>query len=142
MKKYLFILASILILLTSCAQDSIEPPDLKISSENNTITAATGTFGWSENSNHVEADSDTPPNIVEFQEGSLVVSQEEILNLIFKITPNDVQINIWKDDNILEQELEDNKIIVPNEVGNLVYEVVVGYEQGTVHYAFEVVIEN
>ncbi len=142
MKKYLFVIIAVFLLLTACAQDNIKPPDLNISSEDDTITAVTGTYGWTENSESVQADSDTPPNIVSFQENDLVVSKGEVLNLVFKKIPEDVQVNIWENDEILEQELENNKITLPDKTGNVVYEVVVDYDQGTVHYAFEVIIEN
>jgi len=142
MKKYLLIIAAAFLLLTGCTQETIKPPDLDISSEDGMITAVTGTYGWTENSESIQADSDTPPNIVEFQEDELIVSQGEVLNLVFKKTPEDVQVNIWNNDEVVKQELDDNKLKVPNELGSVVYEVVVEYEQGTVHYAFEVTVEN
>jgi len=142
MKKYLIVLTAVFLILTACSQEVIEPPELIVDYGNGQVTAVTGTYGWTENSKHIEADSDTPPNIVSFQENELILSQEDTLNLVFKKIPNDVQVNIWKNDEVLKQELNNNKFTVPNEVGNVVYEIVVDYEQGTVHYALEVIIEN
>jgi len=142
MKKYLLIIAAAFLLLTACTQETIKPPDLDVSSEDGMITAVTGTYGWTENSENIQADSDTPPNIVEFQEDELIVSQGEVLNLAFKKAPEDVQVNIWNNDEVVKQELDDNKLVVPNELGEVIYEVVAEYEEGTVHYAFEVTVEN
>src|SRR6056297_760922 len=138
MKKYLIIITAVFLLLTACTQENIEPPELVVGSGNNQVTAVTGTYGWSENSQNIEADSDTPPNIVKFQEDDFIVSQGDTLNLVFKKVPNDVKVSIWKNNEILQQELMDNKLTVPDETGNFVYEAVVDYDQGTVHYAFEV----
>jgi len=142
MKKYLIVLTAVFLILTACSQEVIEPPELIIDYGDGQIKAVTGTYGWTENSKSVQADSDTPPNIVDFQEDELVLSQEDTLNLVFKKTPNDVEVNIWKNDEVLKQELKDNKFTVPKEVGNVVYEVVVDYDQGTVHYAFQVEIHD
>ena len=142
MKKYLLLITAVFLLLTACTQETIKPPDLDVSSEDGMITAVTGTYGWTENSENIQADSDTPPNIVEFQEDELIVSQGEVLNLAFKKAPEDVQVNIWNNDEVIKQELDDNKLKVPNEVGKVIYEVVAEYEEGTVHYAFEVTVEN
>src|SRR6056297_1107068 len=127
MKKYLIVLTAVFLILTACSQEVIEPPELIVDYGNGQVTAVTGTYGWTENSKHIEADSDTPPNIVSFQENDLVVSQGEVLNLVFKKTPADIQVNIWENDEIIEQELENNKITVPDKTGNVVYEVVVDY---------------
>jgi len=142
MKKYFIILTAVILILSACAQEKIEPPKLVIDSGNQQFTAVTGTYGWTENSQNIEADSDTPPNIVEFQEDEIIVNQRDTLNLVFKKVPNDVKVNIWKNSEILKQELNNSRFTVPKEVGNVIYEVVVDYDQGTVHYAFEVIIEN
>ncbi|HAM81727.1 hypothetical protein [Ornithinibacillus bavariensis] len=50
-----------------------EPPELKVSSNNNNVVAVLGTYSWSydnrdETSTAIEADADIPPRIVHHQE--------------------------------------------------------------------------
>jgi hypothetical protein len=142
MKRYLLILTLVFLLLTACVQDSVEPPELKIGYGDQEITAVTGTYGWTENSKHIESDSDIPPNIVDFQNDNLTVEKGALINLVFKKTPEDVQVNIWENDKPVGQDIEDNQLIVPDKLGEIVYEVIADYNQGTVHYAFEAIVEN
>lgn len=142
MKRCLFIFViAVFLLLTLSVKDNIKPPYLSISSGDVTIMAVTGTYVWTENSKRIEVDTDTPPNIVRFQQKYLVAKPSEVLNLIFKKSPVDIQVNIWKNNEIIEQELDNNRLIVPHGPGDLVYEVVADYNQGTVHYAFIITVE-
>ena len=43
---------------------------------------------------------------------------------------------MWKDNEPVKESLVDNKIMVPELNGIVVYEVTGKWEQGTVHYAF------
>ena len=141
MKKYLFIFViAVFLLLTLSVKDNINPPYLSISSGDVSIMAVTGNYVWTEDSISIEVDTDNPTDIVKYQQKTLVVNSGDVLNLVFKKNPVDVQVNIWKNNKIIEQELYNNKLIVPYGLGDLVYEVIVNYDQGTVHYAFVIIV--
>ena len=67
MKRYLFLLAFIFF-LTGCQSSDIsdlKPPEPTITVDNQEISYTMGTYSWSENGKAVNADSASPPELVE-----------------------------------------------------------------------------
>jgi hypothetical protein len=117
-----------------------KPPILKVLSQDKNINASTGTYSWTTDNNDgtkttIFADSASPPEVVK-ESTPLTVSSKSVLTLSFNDKPSNIKVNIWKNNNSINQEISDNKIEVPETKGAMVYEVVATWNQGTVRYAF------
>ena len=122
------------------------PPTLKVSYENKSIDAEMGTSSWtitnSDGTNtSTESDTEGPIELVK-DTNSLKVSPASTIKLDFSNEPKEVMVNIWEEDNQLEQPLTGMELITPGMEGLVVYEVVATWEQGIVHYAFSVDVEQ
>jgi hypothetical protein len=158
LKKVLLIVL-LAIILSSCGQqekgvvgavdtESIikEPPELKVSSNNNKIVAVLGTYSWSYDnedgtSTGFEADSEIPPKIVKYQTTPLITNLGSEVKLEFAKSPQEVRVNIW---NHSEKErgvkVEDTSFKT-DEKGHLIYEIYAIWDQGSAHYAVKLNIQ-
>ena len=155
-KNYSFILLFIgIILLIACTNNPIiddkneiareNLPSLEVVAENDRLEAAKGTASWTiENGDGtttaVEMDTADPTELVKDME-RLSASPGSRLQLEFSDNPGEIIVNLWEENEQLEQDSTNMEIILPDLESVLVYEVIATWEQGTVHYAFSVEIE-
>jgi hypothetical protein len=88
----------------------------------------------------INADTSGPKELVK---GSipLVVPPKSVINLDFSDKPMSITVNIWQGNNIIKQAVTNNKIVVSESKGLIIYEVVGEWSQGTVCYAFLVQVD-
>lgn len=120
-------------------------PTLKVSNENKSIDAEMGTSSWTiTNSDGTKTSTETdtagPVELVK-DASPLKASPESTIKLDFSDEPKEVIVNIWEEDNQLEQALTGMEVTTPEMEGLVIYEVIATWEQGIVHYAFSVDVE-
>jgi len=141
------LLGLLLFSLVGCGNEKVElvdPPILKVLYEDESIDAVQGTYSWTIDNKDgtktsVESDSADPGQLVK-NTSPLIVSPKSTITLNFSDKPKEVRVNIWGEEKVIEQEVTDNKVVIPNLKGLITYEVIATWEQGTVHYAFSVEI--
>lgn len=126
-------------------RSSSELPTLKVFYENDFIEAEIGTSSWIINNSDgtktsIESDTAGPAELVTGV-STLKVSPQSTIKLDFSDKPEEVIVNIWKENNQLKQALTDMEFKVPEIKSLVIYEVIGTWEQGNVHYAFAVDIE-
>ena len=117
-----------------------KPPVLKVLYQDKSINAITGTYSWTTDNNDgtkttTSADSPNPTELVK-EATPLTVSSKSALTLGFNGKPSNINVNIWNNNESINQEISGNKIQAPETKGAVVYEVVAVWNQGTVRYAF------
>jgi hypothetical protein len=134
----------ILMLLSGCKNNtkkiSNNRPKLKVSFENKTIDPIKGTNSWTiENKdgtrNSVTEDSISPKELVKRLDPLIVPPKAEI-SLDFDYKPSDINVRIWNENGTTEEVISDNKILVPESKGQVIYEIIAKWKEGTVSYAF------
>jgi hypothetical protein len=123
-----------------------EPPELKVSSNNNKIVAVLGTYSWSYDnddgtSTGIEADSEIPPRIVKHQTAPLITNLGSEVNLEFTKSPQEVRVNIWNNSEKERGVKVDGSIFKTDEKGNLIYEIYAIWDQGSAHYAVKLNVQ-
>ncbi len=79
----------------------------------------------------------TSPSILVKNSTPLLVSPKSIITLEFSdIQPSSIDVNIWEDNAVIKQELNNNQLVVPDSEGLVIYEVAATWEQGRAFYAF------
>lgn len=126
----------------SSEESSHEPPSLIIHVGEETLNPVLGTYSWSiENDdgtvNGTEADSDAPPELVRTSE-PMQVTEDTTIELDFEEQPDSYSIRIWDEDNNIISTSD--KVDLSSE-GEVIYEVLTHWEQGTASYAFSLIIE-
>ncbi|WP_223701783.1 hypothetical protein [Sutcliffiella deserti] len=148
MKKLILVLLTIVI-LNACSQESQEnkrPPELKVSSNNDEVTAVIGAYDWTYesfngNSTTESVDSDIPPRIVVNQTKHLNTTLGSKVNLDFTKAPKEIKVSIW---NTNEKEREVDVVgssFNTDEKGYIIYEIHATWDQGSVSYAVNLHVE-
>lgn len=137
-----------LILLMGCSDknDTIEtatlkPPDLTIHVGDETIKPVLGTYSWSIDNGDgtetgVDSDSDIAPELVKDID-PIHVTEDTNIELEFEKQPDNYTVNIWEDNDIASTS---NDVDLSGH-GEVIYEIVAHWQQGTGHYAFVLYIE-
>ena len=149
MRKLLFMLISlILFIFTACNSEVSEDniPSLKVTFENEDILVEKGGYKWTKRiglvtNQSVIADAASPKEIADNMEGNEVTPKSELI-LDFSEKPNDVTIVEWENSNNSSYKLGDNKIIVPDEEGVYIYEIIGEWNQGQVSYTIKIIVSN
>jgi hypothetical protein len=124
--------------------NSKTPPSLTISVGENNFRTAIGTYSWSYSNSDgtltfVNADSVAPPFLVKDHQAIDVTSNTEV-KLNFPKTPLDYQVRVWETDGSIVASSKE--VVLLGYTGRVIYEVTTSWEQGTVHYAFVLNIEE
>jgi hypothetical protein len=158
MKKVFGLLVLIGIVFVGCMEKKqtevekvsplIKPPELTVSYNSKSIRAIQGTCSWYvENGDGTlsgfEADSVSPPELVNSQTDFLNVPSKASIILEFKNEPKAYEVYIWEgNDQTTKLKLQKNEVIVvPKKKGLVVYEVYAKWKEGNAHYAFSVIVE-
>lgn len=80
-------------------------------------------------------DSPAPLELVKDKKPLAVKASTE-LKIITDYTPDELMVRLWKDTETINQNLRENKLIVPKEKGRYVYEILGKWSQGKARYAF------
>jgi hypothetical protein len=88
----------------------------------------------------MEYDTVGPPELVK-DSTPLTVPPGSTLTLSFSGNPEEITVDVWKDNEPVRITIIDGKIITPESEGLIVYEVTGTWEQGTAWYAFLVDVE-
>lgn len=136
----------VLSLLIACSghndMTNREPPSLMIHVRDTDFEAALGTYSWSYitedgSESGLEDDRVAPPELVANQRVVKVTTDAEV-ELDFERDPNQYKVNIWGQDDSILSSSDDIDL---SGHGEVIYEVVARFEQGTVSYAFALEIE-
>ena len=130
-----------LVYVTGCTNSStqiLEPPNLVISVDGDTIQPIVGTYSWSRQNSDgaatsIHADSDAPPGLVKDQEPLIVTSSSE-MTFDFEIPPTKYEIRAWDKDNNVTGTYDE--VDLSEHEGTVIFEVLAHWEQGTASYAF------
>ncbi|WP_438311709.1 hypothetical protein [Sporosarcina sp. FA9] len=120
----------------------LEPPNLIVYVEKETVSPTLGTYSWSiENEDGtgtaIESDSLAPPELVN-KDNPLHVTIDTKVELNFEIKPDSYTIRIWNDENNV---ISTSDKVVLSGKGKVIYEVLAHWKQGTASYAFSLYIE-
>jgi hypothetical protein len=120
------------------------PPNLTISVGEEIVRLVRGTYSWSYNngdgtSTGINADSGTPPNLVENQKLVDVTPNTEV-RLNFETQPTNYQVMIWDTNNNIKGTYDE--VVLSEYNGKVIYEVLAQWEQGTVSYAFSLNVKE
>ena len=116
------------------------PPTLKVIYHDKSIEAICGTYSWTIDNNDgtktaTNADG-AAPNVLVKNSTPLIVPTKATLTLDFSDKPETTIVNIWQDNKPIKQTITDNKLLMPELKGPVVYEVIATWKQGTAYYAF------
>lgn len=161
--KVLFLSIMVIVALVGCSQEkevikndkntknSVEnvkntnqkPPQLKIIVNEEEYSTALSGYTWSyfdkeDGMTSVEVESVPPSELIGKQKRRIVNSDASI-KLEFETEPDSYQVNIWDSANNVKGPFED--VIVDGKTGEMVYEIVASWDQGTAHYFFSLTIE-
>ncbi len=119
-----------------------KPPELLIQVGEETLSPVLGTYSWSvENEDRtfdgIEVDSVAPPELVRTTE-PIQVTEDTTIMLDFEEEPDSYTVRIWDEDNTILSESSD--IDLSGE-GEVIYEILAHWPQGTASYAFSLEIE-
>ena len=122
-------------------QTILEPPTLTIDVGEETLMPTLGTYSWRVEHDDgtgtaVESDSLPPPESVN-SENSLQVEVGMKVKLNFDIQPDRYTVRIWDDENIVSSS---DKVVISGK-GQVIYEVLAHWEQGTASYVFALNVE-
>ncbi|MDP4153435.1 MAG: hypothetical protein Q8865_08390 [Bacillota bacterium] len=133
--------------LIGCTVSNVSnsPPELKILYKDKSVEAIKGTYSWASiNLNGAKtfttADCSAPPELVR-NSVPMTVSANSPLSLSFSKKPSKTEVRIWHDNDIIKQQLVNGKIIIPEQKGKVIYEVIGTWKNGTVYYTFLVNVE-
>jgi hypothetical protein len=119
-----------------------EPPELIIHADGEMFSAVMGTYSWTIDNEDgtqtsVEADSAAPPELVRMDD-PIHVTADTTITLDFEEEPDSYIVRIWDEANSILSESDE--IDLSGE-GEVIYEVVAHWPQGTASYAFSLSID-
>lgn len=119
-----------------------EPPSLTIHADREMFSAVLGTYSWTIDNEDgtqtsVEADSAAPPELVKTTD-PIQVTKDTTITLDFEEEPDRYTVRIWDEDNTILSESDE---VERTGEGEVIYEVVAHWPQGTASYAFLLSIE-
>ena len=120
-----------------------EPPNLTIHADREMFSPVLGTYSWTIDNEDgtqtsVEADSAAPPELVRMTDPIKVI-EDTMLTLDFEEEPDSYTVMIWDEDNHILSESDEVDL---SGEGEVIYEVVAHWPQGTASYAFLLIIES
>jgi hypothetical protein len=153
---FIFSLSLFLISLVGCCRDigvsffkerseAKSQPSLKVEYKDNSIDGVRGPFSWTTvnrfgKKSTIYASTRDPKELVKGTT-PLTVSPKSTITLNFSDKPENISVNIWQGNGIIKQEVTDSKVITPEIKGPVIYEVSTDWNQGTVCYAFLVIVD-
>lgn len=119
-----------------------KPTELLIQVGEETLSPVLGTYSWNvENEDRtfdgIEVDSVAPPELVRTTE-PIQVTEDTTITLDFEEEPDRYTVRIWDEDNNVLSESDEVNL---SGEGEVIYDVVTHWDQGTASYAFSLDIE-
>ena len=120
-----------------------EPPNLTIAIGEKTLPTVIGSYSWTyydeitEENVAIEQDAASPPELVNKTDETVVHSDAEV-GLLFDYPPSDYTVNVWDSGLMIDTS---DIVELSAYQGDVIYEIVANWEQGTVSYAFVLHIE-
>lgn len=122
-------------------QSTPKPPNLTIRLNEEKLTPILGTYSWSEEkesgSTSVEAEAEVPPVLTSDQEPFQVTADTSIV-LDFEKQPETYSVRVWSQDSTIAGESKEVKL---PEQGEIIYEIVGKWNEGTATYVFKLVAD-
>lgn len=123
-------------------ENNFKPPALTIIVGKETVRPTLGTYSWSieyedGTGRGIEADSFAPPELVK-NNTPLQVKANTNIELDFEKQPDSYTVRIWDDDNNVISTSD--KVVLPTK-GEVIYEVLAHWTQGTASYSFSLHVE-
>ncbi|MCA1010675.1 hypothetical protein [Halobacillus halophilus] len=121
------------------------PPDLRIEVGDTTVKPVRGTYNWSYTkkdgtSTSKHAASAAPPVLVKEQQ-SVIVTPDSKVNLYFDEEPKSYKVKIWDPEkNEVKRSYEE--VVIPQEDGKVIYEILANWEHGKVSFAFSLHVDS
>ena len=155
LKISLLILTSIF-LFVGCSQETpkeivedmniyeeLNIPTLEVTTDGTKISVEKGSYSWDTGKHSVSVDAANWEQIAEKMEGTKIVPQSELI-LDFSKQPNRVSImnQNYSRTNIPSYTFADNKLVVPEEEGTYVYEIIGGWVEGEISFTIKVIVSK
>jgi len=140
----LLLLCFLLFLLSGCAvaphSISDNLPTLSVRSASSNTPAQRGSYSWKLGTQAEAGDSGAPTELVKGKD-PMKVDPNAPLTLLFSKKPKSVKVNVLQNNNTVQTFIATKKVNAPTANGQFVYEVMATFRQGTVCYAFSVLVE-
>lgn len=155
LKISLLILTSIF-LFVGCSQETpkeivedmniyeeLNIPTLEVTTDGTEISVEKGAYSWDTEKHSVSVDAASWEQIAEKMEGTKIAPQSELI-LDFSKQPNRVSImnQNYSGTNIPSYTFADNKLVVPEEEGTYVYEIIGGWDEGEISFTIKVIVSK
>lgn len=119
------------------------PPTLMIFANKDSFQATLGTTSWfyrEKDSIYTgyEADSDSPSELVKYQEKRINIEPNAEILLKFNREPMNYTVSIWDNDQPTTLEVIKDKLTIPEYSGVLIFVVKANWDEGTAYYAFSI----
>lgn len=69
------------------------------------------------------------------------ISGNSNLNLKFSENPNSIEVLNWKNEMLSKYEIKEHGIIVPQEEGEYIFEIIGDWDKGKVSYVVKILVE-
>ena len=149
MRKILFIIGVILFAFIGCAENKeIKVPNLNVTCNEKEIEVQKGGYSWTRkvglfDSESIIADAASPEQIASEIDGDNITGVSE-LKLEFDREPEDFEVNyidIYGDTKEVKYRVEDDSIVLLNDVGTYIFEIIGKWEEGQSSYIIKIVTE-
>ena len=155
LKISLLILTSIF-LFVGCSQETpkeivedmniyeeLNIPTLEVTMDGTEISVEKGAYSWDTGKHSVSVDAASWEQIAEKMEGTKIAPQSELI-LDFSKQPNRVSImnQNYSGTNIPSYTFADNKLVVSEEEGTYVYEIIGGWDEGEISFTIKVIVSK
>lgn len=123
---------------------SQNPPTLKLEINKKEISSVLGAYNWSyfdkeENSMALVEKEALSPTDLGINQKSFVVDSNSTVELKFEKEPISYKVNIWDSKNNMKGPFND--VLLNEQKGKTIYEIIATWEQGTAHYIFSLDIK-
>lgn len=116
-------------------------PTLGVTLNNENITVEKGCYSWSEGGESVTTDASSPDQIADKMEGNKIKPNSE-LALNFSKIPSIVRVVDWSESKNNSFAFDNDKILVPNDNGIYIYEIIGEWEDGQGSFTIKLIVSD
>ncbi|ATA58688.1 hypothetical protein GS458_0225 [Geobacillus stearothermophilus] len=121
--------------LSGCQSGDIQPPDLRLAVDGETIDHRLGTYTWSTGGRGVVADTAAPPLLVKNMNPHPVAPGAK-LHLQFDDLPLTIEAGVWNGGDADWRPVQNGIITLPEKKGAYIYAIHASWKKGNAIYAF------
>lgn len=125
----------IVLWLAGCQLGDIQPPDLRLAVDGETIDYRLGTYTWSAGGRGVAVDAVAPPLLVKNMNPHPVAPGAK-LHLQFDDRPSTIKAGVWNGGDANWRPVQNGIITLPEKKGAYIYAIHAFWEEGDAMYAF------